>query len=135
MNWTEYDRLRKLAEADIKITTDNVLQKSIDRPIIYHKYLDIFIVQTRKYRKMKIDVNQMYGQLYKKYKFDGNIALSNKSEVEAFINNDEVYIKLLHSLNIQETIIIYLEKLLDTIKSMSFDIKNFIEFQKFLGGS
>ena len=83
---------------------------------------------------MNIDKNEKYGKLYEKYKFNHTQTLDTKGEIEAWINSDPVYVKLLKELAEQEVVCKYLEGVVDKMSKLSFDLKNFIEYKKFLSG-
>ena len=134
MTWEEYIKLKRCAEEDLDVNENNALEKSLKVPYIYHKYLDVFITETKEYKNLNKQVITKYSELYKKFKYQGDFQLDSKAEVEVFINGENAYLELKHRANIQETIVQYLENLVDRIGRMSFDIKNFIEYSKFLAG-
>jgi len=136
MNWEDYNRLKLLADKDLEINQDNVLEKSLKSPYVYHKYLDVFINETRIYKTLESNRLEMYSKLYKKYKYENDHQADSKAEVEVFINSDNEYLLLKHKTDMQQTILTYLELLLDCIgKTMGYGIKNFIDFKKFLSGN
>ena len=134
MTMEDYNRLKTIVDAELTLTQDNVLQKSLNIPFLYHKYLDIFINETREYKTLKQKVKKKYSDVYADVKFKGNFQLDSKAEVEVFIAKDDVYMDLKHEADMQETVVQYLELLLDTISKMSFHIKNFVDIAKFKSG-
>jgi len=134
MNWNEYNRLKQIVDKELVITEDNALKKSLDTPLLYHKYLDICTNQMRYVKTLTKDVKKKYKERYEHFKFKSDFQLDSKSEIETFIFGDEEYANLKHELDTQEIILHYLEEVLSTIQKSSFHIKNFIDYAKFRAG-
>ncbi|MEM4260971.1 MAG: recombination mediator protein UvsY [Candidatus Woesearchaeota archaeon] len=135
MTLEDLEKLKKIASEDLKITEDNLAKKSLDIPILYHKYLDIFINELKQLKQLSLDKDKLYGKLYHHYKFESNYSLDTKNEIEVYVKgNDEYYIKALAYYQ-QEIVVKYLESILDAFTKMGFNIKNHIEFKKFLAGN
>jgi hypothetical protein len=76
----------------------------------------------------------LYGKLYDKYKFDYEKKLDGKAEIEAYIYSDPIYVKKQYEYNVQEKQVKYLEGIVDSVSKISFSVKNYVEFKKFLAG-
>lgn len=124
----------KVAEC-LTITEDNFTKKSLNSPYMYHQWLDLLMDETLVLKKLAIDRDKMYGELYEHYKFNHIQTLDSKGEIEAWIKKDPKYIKLNTEFVEQEVICKYLEGVVDRISKLSFDLKNFVEYKKFLSGS
>ena len=135
MTFPEFQLLKVEIEDSLKISKDNISEKSISVPYSHSKYINIFSREFKLFRDLSIKKDKLYGKLYHYYKFDFNYSLSSKTEIEPYINNNDEYYKLLLEMNEQEEIVKYLEKIVKVFEGLSFSIKNFIEYQKFISGN
>lgn len=132
---SDLPELKKRIDVDLTINEGNVLKKSLDQPILYHKYLDLFMAEMRQLKRLAAEKDKIYGVLYEKYKFNHNQVLDTKGEIEAWIRVDAQYLKIITDFNDQEVVCKYLENVVDCVSRLSFSIKNFVEYKKFLSGS
>ncbi len=134
MDANTFNKLKKLAEREIKFNEETALDISTRVPNLYQKYLDIYVNELRLYKSHMTNIDKTYGELYKKIKHHDNYEWGNKNEIESQINAHPDYHKLRVAANEQEYIVKYLEGVLDNIKRLSFSIKNYIDIQKFRAG-
>lgn len=110
----------------------------------HHKYLLYYnrlmkrkISLKHKYMTMKREKNYFYSgkgnaTVYKDNPFEYKLM---KSDIPEYVNTDSEILKLEQEM---ETINLYLEnvtQILNMIKNMNFQIKNAIEYQRFINGS
>lgn len=133
MTLEELNKIKKEIEKDVDITDINVLDKSLEIPKIFQKYLSFYIRESTKCKTMKIELEQMYGKKIQEIKKDVGYKL-NVVETEGFVNSDEKYTQLRKDYVIQEAVCKFLEESIISIKNMSFNIKNYVELKIFLGG-
>jgi len=76
----------------------------------------------------------IYGELFHYYKFEHKFKLDKKSEIEPYIKSDIKYTKLIFKCNNQEMYVTWLEHTLKNINQISYNVKNYIEYQNFLNG-
>ena len=131
---SDLPKLKAKVDADLTINENNVSKKSLDSAYIYHQFLDLHITEIRELKRLAVERDRIYGTLYEKFKFNGPYKLDSKGEIEAWIHMDPQYIKTITEFNEQEVICKYLEGVVEVISKMSFNIKNFIEYKKFLSG-
>ena len=128
------DELKKKVEIDLELTPDNVSQKSLNYSSMYHFYISYYHKSLVKYNKLKIKRDEVYGKLYHAYKFEnkagGFDVGGTKSEMECYIKSDPDYINIATEFSQQECLVKYLELVLDDVKSLSFTLKNYIDFEK-----
>jgi len=101
---------------------------------LYHRYVDLFTVESRKLKKLKADKVKKYGELYHHYKFEGDFKLDTKGEIDAYIGANKEYYDLILKFNDQEIVCQFLDKTLDNINNMKWNVKNYLEYKKFLSG-
>jgi hypothetical protein len=134
MTMDELEKLKPIVAKDLKITEATVLSISLDVPILYHKYLDIFTVQFKLMKDKDNAMKELYGKLYDKYRFQGDKQLDTKGEVETYVFSDAAYVKLQYEYNVQVTVVKYLESVLEAIGRITYTVGNFIKYREFLVG-
>lgn len=131
---SDLPKLALKVSSDLKITEDNVANKSLNSAYMYHQYLDLWLSELRELKTLCLEKDRIYGTLYEKYKFKGDYKLDSRNEIEAWIFADPVYIKVATEYIDKETVVKYLENVTEAISKLSFSIKNYIEYKKFLSG-
>lgn len=134
MDISQLPKLKAKIDLDLTINEDNVTKKSLNSAYMYHQYLDLFLAESRELKVLSVEKDRIYGKLYEHYKFNHTQSLDSKSEIEAWIRADQKYIDIVTKFNEQEIVCLYLEKVTESINKLSFSIKNFIEFKKYLSG-
>ena len=134
MTMDELEQLKKVAGKDLIIKEETVLKISLDVPILYHKYLDIFTAQFKIMKDKDNTMKELYGKLYDKYRFHGDKQLDTKGEVETYVFSDAAYVKMQYEYNVQVTAVKYLESLLEAIGRITYTVGNFIKYREFLVG-
>ena len=131
INWA---KLRKEISDFLIITEENVLHKNLEIPSFYHRMLSIFIAETQKYQKLKLELEFEFGKLWdlnkKSSAYDYKI-----SELEYIINSDVNYNKLRIKAMNQKIIAEYMENAIKCISQMSYNINNYKEIKKHLDGN
>jgi len=129
-----FNKLKAIADKEVRFTEDTALTKTTEVPNLYQKYLDIYIVELKTLKDMKTDMAKTYGIKYDYYKNKHTHTWSGKAEIETQIFADPVYHKERIKMNQQEYMVEYLEGVLDNVKRLSFSLKNFIDMKKFQTG-
>lgn len=112
-------------------TAPSVLQKI---PQKYQTFLDILSVELMELNALKAQKENLYGKIYIELKEKGRRELSGKHEFDAYINSNGTFHDLCVKIFKQEVIIRYLEETLSNIKSLSYNIKNYLDYKKFYAG-
>jgi hypothetical protein len=116
------------------INEDNASEKSRSVPSVFQKVLNIYYNTVKEYKMAKVILSSKIGERYRFYKEDWNRELS-KIEIESYyIPAEEEITDIRKTIAILESQIKYLEETIANIKSMSFNIKNYIELKKFYTG-
>jgi Recombination, repair and ssDNA binding protein UvsY len=131
---SDLPKLKAKIDSDLKITEDNVASKSLNSAYMYHQYLDLWLSELRELKTLGLEKDRIYGVLYDKYKFKHDQQLSGRPEIESWIFADPLYIKVATEYIDKETVVKYLENVTEAISKLSFGIKNYIEYKKFLSG-
>jgi hypothetical protein len=134
MTIQELNRLKAIVEKDLKLTDDNISQKLLDHPYIFHKYLDIYIIEKRELDSLGQIKKSIHSTKYNFFKFEANFRLDSAKEIEEYINGDKEYDDICLKFNQQELVVNYLVELLDMIKKLTYTMGNYIKMREFLSG-
>jgi Recombination, repair and ssDNA binding protein UvsY len=134
MTIDELNLLKKKAALDLTITEKNALQKTLEIPNLYQLYLSHFIKESMDLKKMKVNLEELYGKKFKYYREEYSREL-NRGEIEHYIDADKEYHDRNQDYQFQELVCKYLEEITQRMKSLSFDLKNYVDLRLFLGGS
>lgn len=130
MKSEHFQELKKRIESELKITPENVEEKSLQLSNFHTQCLQIFIKELGILKNKLIEKDKIYGQLYHKYKYNYQYTLETKNEVDAYIKADDLYYNIaLECANI-EVQVKYLEDVCMQINNLGFRIKNFIDLRK-----
>jgi len=131
----KFAELKEFNKEKFKITEDNILSKAISIPSSYHHYLSLYIDELKILKNKMVEKDKQYGILYDSIRFSGNKDLKNKSEIDPYINSNDIYYKMCLDINDQEMVVKYLEEVMSSINKLSYAIRNFIDIKNLgLGG-
>jgi hypothetical protein len=131
MNQENFTKLKAFNQNKFKITEDNVLTQAISIPSSYHYYLDIYADELKILKNKITEREKLYGVLYDQIRFHDNRELKNKTEIDPYINSNEMYYQLCLNVNDQEVIVKYLEETISSINKLSYSIRNYIDIKNF----
>ena len=134
MTQVDFQKLKLFFENELKITEQNIMEKSIQLSNFYSKTLQIYSKELRILKMKKVEMDKTFGELYHKYKFKYDFQLDTKAEVETYIKSDDIYYKLALEYAQQEVQVNFLEQTLGQINNMGYRIKNFIDLKKISQG-
>src|SRR5256885_1984112 len=126
MTLDELNKLKKDAGEDLSFTEKNALEKTLEVPQLFQKYLSMFLRESLILKKLKANLDKLYGERFRYYREDYSREL-NKGEIEYFINSEEEYHKKNLEYQTQEAICKYLEDTTQKMKNLSFDLKNYVD--------
>ena len=140
----DIDFVKEEWKKDSVMDPDLLDNESIKIPQLHSKYLnylsDVRLLKIKKeqdYKKILREKFEYYtgkadAEVYKQKPFDLKIL---KQDVQLYIESDEEVQKSLNILNYYKEMMFVLEKILDNINTRGFQIKNSIDWQKFMQGS
>lgn len=134
MNIEDFEKLKNITKTKMVLTNENIVDKSISIISYYHQYLNLYIDEYKLYKDLLVEKEKLYGVLYNDLRYNTNKDLKSRTEIEPFINSNDMYYKLCLRINDQEMIVKYLEEVMDSIKKLSFNIKNIIDLKNLQGG-
>lgn len=134
MTIEDLNKLKPIMEKKLKFTDDNISEKLLNFPYLFHEILDIYLKEKRELDKLDRKKKRIYQQKYDHFKFKGNFRLDSAKEIEIYINGDEEYDKICLEYNIQEVVVTYFVELLDMLKKSTFAMQSYIKMREFLAG-
>ena len=137
------EELYKEVERDLKIDDTELDMESIRTPQIHNKYLKYFTQQSLQYKKLNDDYKVLYRikweyytgkanpEVYREKPFDLKVL---KADVGIYLESDGELQQLSQRMAYAKQIIEYLERILKEINNRNWNIRNTIEWKKFLHG-
>ena len=139
----DLETLQKQVDVDLKIDDTELDLESIRTPQLHNKYLKQFTKYSLQYKKAKDDYDGLYKfkweyytgkstmEVYQAQPFDLKVL---KSDVGIYLNADEELQKLGQRQEYLNVVVVYLERVLREINNRNWNIRNTIEWKKFLHG-
>lgn len=140
----DLEQLQKESEKDLKIDNELLDIESLKTPELYGKYLQIHIrwnllskQAESEYKKLLRQKWEYYGgksdpKVYQEKPFDLKIL---KQDIPVYLESDEDLIQSKHKVEYLNAMCDYAEKVCRMINNRGFQIKNAIEWKRFLEGS
>lgn len=132
MNSKEFNTLKQITETKLTFSEDNFQSKLAEVPLLYSRYLQIFVNENKNLMELKLKKEVKYAELYRYFKYSANERWDTKSEIEAQMYSDLGFQSIISDINTQQEIVTFLEQTLDNIKTLSFAVRNHIDWQKFI---
>lgn len=132
MKTEDFQKLKDIIEQELKITEENVMDKSIQLSNLYSMILKIYSKELRALKEKKLEIDRCFGINYAKLKNEGYFGRNVESikEAEIYIFNDNQYYQLKLEYSQIETQVEILQKYLSQIDNLGFRIGNYITLKK-----
>ena len=139
----DLETLQNQADVDLKIDDTELDLESIRTPQLHNKYLKLFTKYSLQLKKVRDDYDGLYKfkweyytgkatlSVYKAEPFDLKVL---KSDVHIYLNADAELQKLGQRQEYLNVIVVYIERVLREINNRNWNIRNTIEWKKFLHG-
>lgn len=132
--YLKYAELKNEAEQDCLFNKADVMQTGFNHSQLLIKWINKKSEYTKLFRSIEEKRKKSYRDLFEFYKNDYPIKLSTKEEYTLFIESDKNYVEHLNiSLTVKE-IIQFIDATMDIIRQKGYDVKNYIEWSKFVNG-
>lgn len=138
------DDIKSQWAEDSKIDNDLLDNESTKIPQLHSKYLnylsDVRLIKIRKQQEYKVLVREKFeyytgkasDEVYQSNPFDLKVL---KQDVPMYIDSDSEIQNVTTRINYYEEVIFLLEKIIQQLNNRTFQIKNSIDWQKFMQGS
>jgi hypothetical protein len=130
----EFNDLQDYLEDKLTFNEENIGLKTMELASIHHKLIRLLSSMTKDKTAIEGKLDEMYGTLYKFYKFESEYRWETKGEIESQIFSDKRYSTIKERANLITVQITFVGKSLDSLKEISYQIKNYIDFQKLMNG-
>ena len=139
----DLDEIQSLWYEDSKLDADNLHTESTNIPALHAKYYRILNkiillkkMEENKFKQLKKEKWQYYTgksdpEVYIDKPFDHKVL---RADVDKYMDADPDLIKLLSKIDYYQVMISYLDSILKNINNRTFQVKNAIEWQKFIRG-
>ena len=137
------DELYSEVERDIKIDDTELDLESLRTPQLHNKYLKIFTKHSLQYKKLQDDYKVLYRvkweyytgkaspEVYAEKPFELKVL---KADIGIYMEADKDLQQLGQRMAYAKQIVEYLERILKEINNRNWNIRNTIEWKKFLHG-
>ena len=140
----DLEKIQEMWEKDSKIDPDNLHTESLNIPSLHAKYHDIFNNLYLLRKKAEQQRKNIRHERYEYYsgKADPDVYIENpfpkkirdKDTMQKYLDADERLQQINLKIDYYETIMSYLESILKQISNRTYQIKNAIEWSKFVSG-
>ena len=139
----DLETLQKQVDVDLKIDDTALDLESIRTPQLHNIYLKLFTKYSLQLKKVKDDYDGLYKfkweyytgkstmEVYQAEPFDLKVL---KADVHIYLNADEELQKLGQRQEYLNVVVVYIERVLREINNRNWNIRNTIEWKKFLHG-
>ena len=140
----DLETIQKMWSEDAKIDPDNLHTESLNIPILHAKYFDLYNNLVLLKKKAEQQRKNIRHERYEYFsgKADPDVYIDNpfpkkirdKATLEKYLDADEKLSGVSLKIDYYETMLQYLENILKQITNRTYQIKNAIEYQKFMSG-
>ena len=139
----DLETLQNQVDVDLKIDDTELDLESIRTPQLHNKYLKLFTKYSLQLKKVKDDYDGLYKfkweyytgkstmEVYQAEPFDLKVL---KADVHIYLNADAELQKLGQRQEYLNVVVVYIERVLREINNRNWNIRNTIEWKKFLHG-
>ncbi len=140
----DLEKIQVMWEKDSKIDIDNLHTESLNAPVLHAKYFDLYnnIVLLRKRaeqqkRNVRHERYEYYSgksdpEVYQENPFPKKIR--DKDTLQKYLDADQKLSQISLKVEYYDVMLKYLEDILKMIHNRTYQIKNAIEYQRFMSG-
>jgi hypothetical protein len=137
------DEIQKIWEEDSIIDPDNLHIESLKIPQLHSKYYKIYnnIILLKKIEENNYNTLRKEKWMYYSGKADPDVYKENpfdykvlKADIDKYMDSDKDLIKSSSKIDYYQTMLNYLDSILKIISNRTYQIKNSIEYMKFIAG-
>jgi hypothetical protein len=131
----DYNKFFDEVENALTIHSHDIEKKIYEAPNIHNKILKQFIIERNNLQKLESKWNKIHGDLFHYYRHESDIRCENKDVTLFYVKKDEKFIAIDQELSKQKLLVEAIERWMKKASSIGFDIKNIVEFLKFMSGN
>ena len=140
----DLDKIQEMWEKDSKIDPDNLHTESLNIPALHAKYFELYNTIFLLRKKAEQQKRNIRHERYEYFsgKADPEVYIENpfpkkirdKDTMQKYLDADEKLMNVNLKIDYYETQLNYIESILKQISNRTYQIKNAIEWQKFVAG-
>ncbi|MDP7367630.1 MAG: recombination mediator protein UvsY [Candidatus Pacebacteria bacterium] len=138
-----FDELSEMVDKDLKIDDTELDLESIRTPQLHNKYLKFYTQFSLQLKKIRDERKVLYRQKWEYYtgKSDPEVYRDNpfdikvlRADLDIYLNSDTELQEISQKEEYIKTMVEYTERILKEINNRNWNIRNTIEWKKFLHG-
>lgn len=134
MNKQNFKNLKDYIDKKINWNQDNCQGKLMELTVLYSKCIDLFSEESLLLNELKLQKDIIYGDLLETLKFESNRRWDSKNELESQMYREPKFQLISRQINEQQSVVDYLGKCFEIIKSTQYAIKSYMDWEKFKSG-
>lgn len=128
--------LKELSEVDTNYDINKVDMYVIELAKISSKWTRLLFDEKLVYESLSIQYDVLKKKKYEKYLYDYKYVIEKRGgEINIYLNSDPELLEIKEKLSISKEKMLFIESIIKVLNSAGFNIKNYIEWQKFMAGS
>lgn len=131
----DYKEFFEDIEEKLTIKQHNIDKKVFEAPNIQNDLLRQYMKEKTKLIKLEAEHNRLFGQKFHYYRYESDIRCENKDVAIYYVKKDEEYIEKFIQYEKQKVLCETLERYLKRASQITYDIKNILEYLKYINGN
>jgi len=131
----DYTQFFNEIDEALTIHTHSLDKKIFEAPNIHNKILRQFTIEKNKLQKLESELNKTFGEKFHYYRYEYELKLDNKDVVLFYVKKDPEFLTINDKFNSQKLLVETIEKWMKKANSITFDIKNILEYLKWSSGN
>lgn len=134
MDLKKFEELQKVIDKNIVWEEDTIedMEKKLGK--MYQNLTNIFFKEKVLTDDLHTELKKIYSEKFIELKTKSNRAYDTKHEVDTVINSDEDYYSKSLEFNKQKAILDWIEKTMDNLNNIKFEIKDYMNWKLFKSG-
>lgn len=130
----DFKKLQDYLDKRLVYTHENLPTKLLEYPTIHQTLIKILTDLHKEKSVLEEKRTELYGNLYRHYKFESEYRWDSRNEIESQIFADKKYLVIAKEIEDLEAQILYVGKTIDGMKSLSYTARSYIDYQKLING-
>lgn len=132
--YRKFKELKTQAEIDCTLDKTNLDTTGFNVTMNLSKWITYKTEWNRQFREFEEKRKKTYRKLYEFYDVESPRKLSTKTEYDLFIESDPGYVDDFNNSAVLKEGIQYIDSVIEILKNKQWEVKNWLEYQKFING-
>lgn len=134
MKLKNFEKLQGIIKRAVIWDEDTIEEMEKKLGKMYQNLTNIFFKEKLLTDDLQTELKKMYSDLFIELKTKSNRAYDTKHEVDTVINSNEDYYRKTLEFNKQKAILDWIEKTMDNLNNIKFEIKDYMNWKLFKSG-